>query len=61
MLNDSEKWSLRDNESPPKKGFLVNLEDDEESDKAPKEGRNMGKPLEIIRRKRESGGRPRLP
>ena len=43
-MKDSEKWSLRDNESPPKKGSLVNLEDDDEEDEPPKGGRNKGKP-----------------
>ena len=44
LLKDSEKLSLRDNESPPKKGSLVNLEDDEEEDEPPKGGINKGKP-----------------
>ena len=42
---------MRDNESPPKKGSLVNLEVDEESDHAPKGGINKSKPVEIRRRK----------
>ena len=43
LLKDNEKWTLRDNESPPKKGYIVNLKDDEESNEAPKGGRNNGK------------------
>ena len=35
---------LRDQEDPQKKGALVNLEDDDNNDDAPKGGRNKNKP-----------------
>lgn len=46
LLKDSEKWRVRDKEYPPKKGAHVNLEDDDDSDDAPRGGRNRGKPGE---------------
>ena len=44
ILENSEKWSLRDQEGPPKKNALSKMEDDEDSDDAPKGGRNKDKP-----------------
>ena len=46
LLEKSDKWRLRGQEAPPNKGALVNLEDDYDSDDAPKGGRNKGKPDE---------------
>ncbi|KAE8784320.1 hypothetical protein D1007_42103 [Hordeum vulgare] len=54
---DSEKWKLRDKEDPPKKGSLVNLEDNEDSEDAPNGGRNKGKP-DGNRKEKERGKRP---
>ena len=40
ILEFSEKWRLRDHEAPPKKGSLINMEDDVEDEG----GRNKNKP-----------------
>lgn len=44
LLKVRERWRLRGNEAPPKNGAFVNLKDDDDSDDAPKGGRNKGKP-----------------
>ena len=44
ILEFSEKWRLRDQEGPPKRGSLSKMEDDEDSDDAPKGGRNKDNP-----------------
>jgi hypothetical protein len=43
VLEHSEKWKLRDQEAPPKKGAFITLDYPEDSDDA-KGGRYKGKP-----------------
>ena len=43
LLQRSEKWKLREQEAPPKRGSLIQL-DDEEDDELPPGGRNKNKP-----------------
>jgi hypothetical protein len=54
LLEHSEKWRLRDQETPPKKGAFVTLDDSDDSDET--KGRNKGKP---DGRRRRTRTRPR--
>ncbi|KAE8771638.1 Lactation elevated protein 1 [Hordeum vulgare] len=56
MLEDRDKWKLIDQESPPKRGFLTNMDEDEDDDGL----KNLNKPdgdkktKENIKRKHEA-------
>lgn len=43
LLKKSEKWKVRDNEAPPKRGAFTKMEDEDEDDEAVG-GRNKNKP-----------------
>jgi hypothetical protein len=54
VLEQSDKWKLRDEEAPPKKGACITLDDWEDSDDA-KDRRNKGKPNRMrMEREREN-------
>ena len=58
LLKNSEKWKLRDNEAPPKRGALSKMEDDDDDDEAGG-GRNKNNRMGPRWSRRRSRGMPR--